>query len=141
MNPKSPLTKYPINTKTTTDNPKKISLALLFIGSSVFLNYSQRFACMCSSGLKALTCPFCTMCLRSTDLRFTTLPAIATYTLLGHRAFSFSSHSVNRLRSPCLSVLVIFFVLLLICAWGIFENCFSRLDRHTLWLALVCGQL
>jgi len=37
---------------------------------------------MCSSGLEALTFPFSTMSLRSTDLRFTTSPAIATYTLL-----------------------------------------------------------
>ena len=37
---------------------------------------------MCSSGLEALTCPFSTKLLRSTDLRFTTSPAIATYTLL-----------------------------------------------------------
>lgn len=37
---------------------------------------------MCSSGLEALTCPFSTKFLRSTDLRFTTSPAIATYTLL-----------------------------------------------------------
>ena len=37
---------------------------------------------MCSSGLEALSCPFSTKFLRSTDLRFTTSPAIATYTLL-----------------------------------------------------------
>jgi len=37
---------------------------------------------MCSSGLEALTCPFSKKFHRSTDLRFTTLPAIATYTLL-----------------------------------------------------------
>ena len=37
---------------------------------------------MCSSGLEAHTCPFSTKFLRSTDLRFTTKPAIATYTLL-----------------------------------------------------------
>jgi len=37
---------------------------------------------MCSSGLEALTFPFSTKLLRSTDLRFTTSPAIATYTLL-----------------------------------------------------------
>src|SRR5690606_8507430 len=45
-------------------------------------DFSQRFACMCSSGLEALTFPFSTMFLRITDLRFTTSPAIATYTLL-----------------------------------------------------------
>jgi hypothetical protein len=39
---------------------------------------------MCSSGLEALSCPFSTKFLRSTDLRFTTSPAIATYTLLPH---------------------------------------------------------
>ena len=37
---------------------------------------------MCSSGLEALSCPFSTKFFRSTDLRFTTSPAIATYTLL-----------------------------------------------------------
>src|SRR5690606_38874027 len=37
---------------------------------------------MCSSGLEALTCPFSTKFFRSKDLRFTTSPAIATYTLL-----------------------------------------------------------
>ena len=37
---------------------------------------------MCSSGLEALSFPFSTKFLRSTDLRFTTSPAIATYTLL-----------------------------------------------------------
>ena len=37
---------------------------------------------MCSSGLDALSCPFSTKFLKSTDLRFTTSPAIATYTLL-----------------------------------------------------------
>src|SRR5690554_1840083 len=37
---------------------------------------------MCSSGLEALSCPFSTKFLRCTDLRFTTSPAIATYTLL-----------------------------------------------------------
>ena len=37
---------------------------------------------MCSSGLEALTCPFSTKFLRCTELRFTTSPAIATYTLL-----------------------------------------------------------
>jgi hypothetical protein len=45
---------------------------------------------MRSSGLEALTCPFSTKFLRSTELRFTTSPAIGTYTLLGNRA-SFSS--------------------------------------------------
>ncbi len=45
---------------------------------------------MCSSGLEALSCPFSTNFLSSTDLRFTTSLAIATYTLLGNRA-SFSS--------------------------------------------------
>src|SRR5690554_2413144 len=37
---------------------------------------------MCSSGLEALSCPFSTKYFRSTDLRLTTSPAIATYTLL-----------------------------------------------------------
>ena len=37
---------------------------------------------MCSSGLEALSGPFSTKFLKSTDLRFTTSPAIATYTLL-----------------------------------------------------------
>ena len=37
---------------------------------------------MCSSGLESLTFPFSTKFLRSKDLRFTTSPAIATYTLL-----------------------------------------------------------
>lgn len=37
---------------------------------------------MCSSGLEALSCPFSTKFLRIKDLRFTTSPAIATYTLL-----------------------------------------------------------
>ena len=37
---------------------------------------------MCSSGLEALSSPFSTKFLKSTDLRFTTTPAIATYTLL-----------------------------------------------------------
>lgn len=37
---------------------------------------------MCSSGLEALSCPFSTKFLRSTSLRFTTSPAIVTYTLL-----------------------------------------------------------
>lgn len=45
---------------------------------------------MCSSGLEALICPFGTKFFGSTDLRFTTSPAIATYTLLGHRASSSS---------------------------------------------------
>jgi len=45
---------------------------------------------MCSSGLEALTFPFSTKFLRSTNLRFTISPAIATYTLLGHRASSSS---------------------------------------------------
>ncbi|MFQ3579559.1 MAG: hypothetical protein SNJ71_05405 [Bacteroidales bacterium] len=35
---------------------------------------------MCSSGLEAISCPFSTKFLKSTDLRFTTSPAIATYT-------------------------------------------------------------
>ena len=47
-----------------------------------FYACAQRLACMCSSGLEAPTCPFGTKFLRSTDLRFTTSPAIATYTLL-----------------------------------------------------------
>ena len=37
---------------------------------------------MCSSGLEAISCPFSTKFFRSTDLRFTTSPAIVTYTLL-----------------------------------------------------------
>jgi hypothetical protein len=37
---------------------------------------------MCSSGLEELTCLFSTKFLKSNDLRFTTSPAIATYTLL-----------------------------------------------------------
>ena len=53
---------------------------------------------MCSSGLEALTCPLSTKFLRSTDLRFTTEPAIATYTLLGNRAF---------LR-PCVGATILF---------------------------------
>jgi len=36
---------------------------------------------MCSSGLEALTFPCSTKFFKSTDLRFTTSPAIATYTL------------------------------------------------------------
>jgi len=41
------------------------------------------FLCKCSSGLKSLLFPFSTnFLLRSTDLRFTTSPAIATYTLI-----------------------------------------------------------
>jgi len=48
---------------------------------------TQRFACMCSSGLGALYCPFSTKFLRSIDLRFTTSPAIVTYTLLCLRCF------------------------------------------------------
>src|SRR5690554_14364 len=68
---------------------------------------------MCSSGLEALSFPFSTKFLRSKDLRFTTLPAIATYTLLGNRA-SFSS--------ACLSVVL-----------GV------RWNRHTLCQALVCA--
>jgi hypothetical protein len=39
---------------------------------------------MCSSGLEAHSCPFSTKFFRSRDLRFTTSPAIATYTLLPH---------------------------------------------------------
>ena len=65
---------------------------------------------MCSSGLEALSCPFSTKFLRSTDLRFTTSPAIATYTLLPPSA-SFSS-------SVCLSVV--------------------RLGRHILCQVLAC---
>ena len=53
------------------------------------LRLHLRFACMCSSGLGALTCPFCTKFFRSIDLRFTTSPAIATYTLLAVRASNF----------------------------------------------------
>jgi len=37
---------------------------------------------MCSSGLEALSCLFSTKFLKNTDLRFITLPAIATYPLL-----------------------------------------------------------
>lgn len=37
---------------------------------------------MCSSGLEALSYPLSTKFFKSTDLRFTTKPAIATYTLL-----------------------------------------------------------
>ena len=37
---------------------------------------------MCSSGLEVLSFPFSTKFFKSTDLRFTTSPAIATYTLL-----------------------------------------------------------
>jgi hypothetical protein len=40
---------------------------------------------MCSSGLEALSCPISTKFFRSTDLRLTTSPAIATYTLLSLR--------------------------------------------------------
>ena len=39
---------------------------------------------MCSSGLEALSCLFSTKFVSSRDLRFTTSPAIATYTLLPH---------------------------------------------------------
>jgi hypothetical protein len=49
---------------------------------------------MCSRGLEALTCPFGTKFLRSTDLRFSTLPAIATYTLLQAGLSSFDSSSI-----------------------------------------------
>jgi len=57
----------------------KTKCAICAVG---FYNEAQRFACMCSSGLEALSCPFSTKYFRSTDLRLTTSPAIATYTLL-----------------------------------------------------------
>jgi len=44
---------------------------------------------MCSSGLEAPYFPFSTKYFRSIDLRFTTTPAIATYTLLAVRASNF----------------------------------------------------
>jgi len=54
--------------------------------------------------------------------------------MLGHRAFHsfyFSVQSVNRLRSPYLSVRVIVF--LFSRAWGIFENFFFRVGQaHSL---------
>lgn len=43
---------------------------------------SQRFVCICSSGLEALSCPVSTKFFRFSDLRFTSSLAIATYTLL-----------------------------------------------------------
>ncbi len=46
-------------------------------GLYTILVYRRRYACMCSSGLEVLSCPFSTKFLRSTDLRFTTSPAIA----------------------------------------------------------------
>lgn len=49
---------------------------------------------MCSSGLEALSCPFSTKFLRSTDLRFTILTAIATYPLLPPSAFILSYNDV-----------------------------------------------
>jgi hypothetical protein len=54
----------------------------LLLAKTSAIIHVERFACMCSSGLEALSCPFSTKFLRSTDLRFTTSPAIATYTLL-----------------------------------------------------------
>ena len=75
---------------------------------------------MCSSGLEALTCPFSTKFFRSTNLRFTTSPAIATYTLLCAGVL------VHRVCKPLslLKFCVIFFVVL-VCAFG----CFIFLKR------------
>jgi len=77
---------------------------------------------MCSSGLEALPYPLSTKFFRSTDLRFTTLPAIATYTLL------------------CPGVLVVRVLAFLKFLEGkeVFIFFFSGWDRHTLWQALVC---
>lgn len=51
---------------------------------------------MCSSGLEALACPFSTKFLKSTDLRFTTSPAIATYTHVRASCFIFGRWFVGR---------------------------------------------
>lgn len=62
---------------------------------------------MCSSGLEALSCQFITKFLRSTDLRFTSSPAIATYTLLqaGVLVVRFSQPlSILSFVSNCLTV-------------------------------------
>src|SRR5690606_8365317 len=76
----------------------------------------QRFACMCSSGLEALNFPFSTMFIRSTDLRFTTSPAIATYTLLPAGLPSF----VSLYPLSILSFLVIVCCFCLAVCWCIF---------------------
>ena len=61
------------------------SNSAVYVMQSARLTCAQRFACMCSSGLEALSFPFAQKFLKRTDFRFTTSPAIATYTLLAVR--------------------------------------------------------
>jgi len=99
---------------------------------------------MCSSGLEALSCPFSTKFLRSTDFRFTTSPAIATYTLLQAGVLvirvlqplsllSFATNCPNVFVSKCGLAFLKFLE-----GKGIFNFFFSAWDRHTLWQALAC---
>ena len=59
---------------------------------------------MCSSGLEAISCPFSTKFVNCTDLRFTTSPAIATYTLLPAGLLSTVSLYVLSILSFCVIV-------------------------------------
>ncbi len=99
---------------------------------------------MCSSGLEALSCPFSTKFLRSTDLRFTTSTVIATYTLLQAGVLvvrvlqtlsllCFATNCPNVFMSVCGLTFLKFLK-----GKGIFNFFFSAWDRHTLWQALAC---
>jgi len=96
---------------------------------------------MCSSGLEVFPCLISTNFLRSTGLRFTSSPAIATYTLLQAGILivrvlqllillSFATNCPNIFESGC----ELFFL-----KWKEnFNFFFSLWERHTLWQAWAC---
>jgi len=99
---------------------------------------------MCSSGLEALSCQFITKFLRSTDLRFTSSPAIATYTLLQAGVLVVRVLQPLTLLSFATKCPIVFVsgcelaFLKFLEGKEIFNFFFSAWDRHTLWQALAC---
>mgnify|MGYP001196737568 CR=1 FL=1 len=101
---------------------------------------------MCSSGLEALTCPFSTKIFRSTDLRFTTSPAIAAKPVLQAGVLvvrvlqplsllSFATNCPNVFLSGCVLAFLKFLE-----GKGILKNNFSRVGEvEALTTALACG--
>ena len=112
----------------------------------LFQHVAQRFECMCSSGLGALSCPFSTKFFNSTDLRLTTSPAIATYTLLCPGVLvvrvskplsilSFATNCSNVFVSVCVLAFLKFLE-----GKEILKNNFSRVGEvEALTTALACG--